>query len=970
MLLNRYVWLVSLFFLLSVCNRLYGQATVQQIKSTYFDNRHEVSFLDSLWFYHAGEMSKQPGISMAGWTPLHHTAFGKVNPPAGWLGTGWFGMWVKVDTALVNKKIALRINHDGASEIFVDGKPIGGYGKVANSAQSMEAIRAPRELIPLWFADTRPHLITLHYSNFFGVYPDFLGFEIFMSDYGTTEKLLTRSNRLFGFVPIFAAAGISLGLLHFLLFLFYPRRKLNLYVALFVLLVGFNGMAVYQYYLTNIPAVQYFAELLTMVCKCLLMWSGVLLLYALDYGKVPRRRFFILSTISAFYLIHYVLLFLWNIGPAGEDYFSVVFFLYSMDNLFSAYHLVKRRQKGFWLIMAGVISVTLVYFFAWADVFGLWPPQYGSIRIFVMSAGNLVLPFGLSLYLALDFSRTNQALSSKLAEVERLSAEAIKQEAEKRLLVAAEARRLEHLVQLRTAELREKAAKLEEMDVAKSRLFINITHEFKTPLTLIINPVKEMLDEPSKANSPEYLNLILNNATRLLGLINQLLDLSKLENGSMEITAEPFDMVALVDAHLQSYRSVVIQKGIVLNLSAQQHQLWVLGDKDKWDKIILNLISNAIKFTDNGRIEIAVSAIGDLLNFTIRDTGRGIDAVKLPHIFSRFYQADPSETRLAGGTGIGLAIVKELVDLLGGQINVQSVEGLFTEFIIIMPYKAAPVSMEPELGIQVLKPVLIADDYEPALTITDDDRPLILLIEDHEELRNFLSQSLIRDYRVLNADDGEKGIALALKHVPTLIITDLMMPRLDGYQVCAQLKQDQRTSHVPIIILTAKSDIDSRIQGIQTGADAYLGKPFDKRELFAHIDNLIAVRSQLRELYSNHESWFKETAFLPSIEQEFIARVRNAVESHLDEEGYSADQLATDLGLSRTQLHRKLKALTGQAPGELIRIVRLQYAHDLLQRRVATVAEVAYMIGFSSPASFSASFSRHFGFTPSKVPEV
>ncbi|GAA4320293.1 hypothetical protein GCM10023149_19500 [Mucilaginibacter gynuensis] len=972
MLSNKFVRFVILgcLFLCSY-NRSYGQAVVSEIDGHKFDKLFQITLIDSLWYFHAGELPKDSRslLSTTGWDTIRNTSFSKLKSPPGWQGIGWFALWVKVDTNLVNKKLALRINHDGASEIFVDGRPVGGYGKVGNSAQEMEAIRAPRELIPLWFNDTRPHLIAIHYSNFFGVFPDFLGFQVWISDYTDRAKQLTSGKQLLGFVPIFAAAEIILGLLHFLLFLFYPKQKLNLYSAAFVLLVGINGIGAYLFYLTSFPTVQFWAELLTFTCKVSLMWSGVALLYILDYGRIPRWRFIALSIVSAFYLILYFLRSFAGLILPPNDYFAVVFFICVLDGLLSAYHLVKRRHKGVWLIVAGEAAVILVYFFAWGDVFGIWPYELNAMRVFVMSAGNLLLPICLSLYLALDFARTNQNLSKKLAEVEQLSAQNLAQEAEKSALIAAEAKRLEELVQLRTAELSEKASKLQEMDAAKSRFFTNITHEFKTPLTLIINPARELLNDPANKNVPGYLNLILNNANRLLQLINQLLDLSKLENGLMEVTAESFNLIALVKSHIHAYNSIIIQKGIVLKLIADMDQLWILSDKDKLDKIILNLISNAIKFTDNGRIEIFIQQKGSALSFTIRDTGQGIPTEKLPYIFSRFYQADPSDTRSAEGTGIGLAIVKELVEVLGGSVNAKSMEGLFTEINIQLPYQAAAIP--PEALPEPASPdTLIIEDNEAALTIPDDNKPLILLIEDHHELRDFISQSLAPEYRVLCAQDGEEGIALALKHVPNLIITDLMMPRLDGYQVSTNLKHDERTSHIPIIILTAKADIDSRVQGIETGADAYLGKPFDKRELFAHIENLMAVRTQLRELYGRHDSWFKETSSLPSIEQDFITRVRQAVESHLNEEGYSADQLATELSLSRTQLHRKLKALTGQAPGELIRIVRLQYAHDLLERRVATVAEVAYMIGFSSPASFSASFSRHFGFTPSKVPEV
>lgn len=957
--------------LLCAVDRAYGQDTAV-ISSRDFGNLHEISVRKSLWVFHAGDLpkEKQSLISTAGWDRLHNTVFGKQNPPPGWQGIGWFGLWLKVDTDLVGKKLCFRINHDGASEIFVDGKPVGGYGKVGRSAQEMEAIRAPKELIPLWFNDTRPHLITIHYSNFFGIYPNFLGFEVFIGDYEPRAKQMARSSQLFIFVPMCAAAEIILGLLHFLLFIFYPRQKLNLYYALFVLVVGITGVSVYLFYQTRYPTVQFLAEFLIGECKVLIMWSGVTLLHILNYGRVPRWRRLALTTISMIYLIFYIFKYLFFPVGSGNYYFSIIFLFFTIDGFWSTLQMIRRRQKGALLIATGVVAVILTYFFAWTDVFQLWPYLLNSVRVLVMSIGGLVFPLCLSLYLALDFARTNQNLTARLAEVEKLSALTLTQEAEKRELIAAEAKRLEEIVQQRTAELSEKADKLREMDIVKSHFFTNITHEFKTPLTLIINPAKEILANPTSTDAPKYTRLILSNATRLLQLINQLLDLSKLENGLMEVNLAPLDLVALIRMHVRSYESLVVQRGIALHFVSDWDKLWILGDRDKLDKVILNILSNAIKFTDEGQVEVLIQndteAFGSALSITVRDTGRGIPSSKLPYIFSRFYQADPSDTRSAEGTGIGLAVSKELVELMGGQIRGESMEGLFTEINIRMPYQATEaIDEQPVLETMSHWVHLPAADNN--LATDSDGKPLILLIEDHEELRDFIHRSLEDKYRVLDAADGDAGIALALEHIPNLIITDLMMPRVDGYQVSANLKKDERTSHIPIIILTAKADMDSRVQGIETGADAYLGKPFDKRELFAQIENLINVRNQLREHYSRSDLWFSDILSMPSIERDFIARVRSAVENHLDEEGYSADQLARDIGLSRTQLHRKLKALIGQAPGELIRIVRLQYAHDLLQRRIATVAEVAYMVGFSSPASFSTSFSRHFGFSPKTV---
>ncbi|SDP76197.1 Signal transduction histidine kinase [Mucilaginibacter sp. OK268] len=962
--------LLGCLVLLCLINRASAQhATL--IRGSDFGKYNQIFLDDSLWFFHSGDFAagKQAVTTTAGWDTLRNTTFGKTNAPLHWRGMGWFGIWVKADTGLVNRKLFIGINHDGASEIFMDGKPMGGYGKVGHSAQQMEAVRAPRELIPLWFADTRPHLLTIRYSNFFGVFPDFLGFQLSIGDYVNRAEKTRASKQLFDYLPMFAAAQLILGLLHFLFFLFYPRQKLNAYYALFVLLIGINGIGVYQFYLTPYPSVQYLADFITTACRVLIMWSAVLLLYVLNYRRVPRWRVAALTGITLFYLIRYILKSWVFKVEQGDDYFWIAYFVCMTDGLWSVAQVIRRGQKDAWLIGIGVSTIILVYVFTWSDMFHVWPYQRNSLRLFVMGAGSLVLPLCLSLYLALDFARTNQKLTAKLREVESLSARALAQEAEKRELVATEARRLEQIVQLRTAELKEQADKLRELDAVKSRFFTNITHEFKTPLTMIMNPAKELLYTPT-GDYNKNLRLIINNAERLLQLINQLLDLSKVESGLMDVNLTPVDLVALIKLHTFSYESLALQKSISLHFTADRDSLWIMTDRDKMDKVVLNILSNALKFTDKGKVEVALrqnaEAHNSAFTLTVRDTGNGVPATKLPYIFTRFYQADPSDTRSAEGTGIGLALTKELVELMGGQIGAESAEGLFTQIRIDMPYLAAEavagLAMET-LPDMAFTPVADAGE----VLVPDEGSPLILLIEDHHELREFIWQSLAGKYRLITAANGEEGITLGLQHIPNLVITDLMMPKVSGYEVSTTFKKDEKTSHIPIIILTAKADLVSRIQGIETGADAYLAKPFDQRELIALIENLISVREQLRLHYSNCDLWLKDTVALPSIEQDFIARIRQAVESHLNEEGYSADQLAVDIGLSRTQLHRKLKGLIGQAPGELIRIVRLQYAHDLLERRVATVSEVAYMVGFGSPASFSTSFSRHFGFSPKAV---
>jgi signal transduction histidine kinase/DNA-binding response OmpR family regulator len=958
-------FLLSLLLIcLGVCLKTRAQDTIT-IRSKDFGKHHEISLRDNHWLFHPelAAVNEQPALGSSGWQSIHFTAFGKNAFPPSWHGIGWFTICIKADSSVINRKLGLRINHDGASEMFLDGKPLGGFGKLGRSARDMQAIRAPWDLTPLWLNDGRPHQLTIHYANYIGVYQDFYGFQVLLVDYKPFEQRMRHSRFLYQFAPMCGAAGLILGLLHLLLYFFYPKRKLNLYYALFVILTGINGIIIYLYYFTSYPAVQYLVDFISSIDKVLLMWSGLVLLYMLDYGRLQRWRLLTLSTISAVYIVAYICKFYVFNAQNWNDGFSTVFFVCSIDGFVSVYHLIRKGRRTAWLVATGVLVVTMAFFFAWDDTFHVWHYGQNSLRIFVLSISDLILPLCLSLYLAFEFTQTYQSLTDRLLEVEALSAAALARESEKRAMAAAEARKLEEMVLQRTAELKEKAEKLHELDAAKSRLFTNIAHEFRTPLTLIINPARELLAEPNDPGAEKYHRLILDNAERLLQLINQLMELSKLEHGLTELFLAPLDLVGLIRNHIHNFETLVVQKGITLHFRCSCQQLWVLADRNKLDKIIQNIISNAIKFTDAGRVDVFLNQDNNDQNsvtIKVRDTGKGIPHSQLPHIFRRFYQVDPTAGHVREGSGIGLAICKELVELMGGQITATSWEGAYTEITLILP-------LEHVQNDQLESDNSKSSGNEQLALDEDDDRPVVLFVEDHAELRDFVSLLLAERYRVTTASNGAEGISLGMKLIPALIITDVMMPEQDGFELCKAFKKDPRTSHIPIIVLTAKADAECRIQGIEIGADAYLGKPFDKRELLATAKNLIALRHRQREVAGTENKWLNDPAHLPSIEQVFLDKVRTTAEKHLDDAGYSTDQLAADIGLSRIQLHRKLKAVTGIAPGELIRVIRLQYAHDLLQRRTATVAEVAYQVGFSSPASFSASFSRHFGFPPKMV---
>ena len=354
------------------------------------------------------------------------------------------------------------------------------------------------------------------------------------------------------------------------------------------------------------------------------------------------------------------------------------------------------------------------------------------------------------------------------------------------------------------------------------------------------------------------------------------------------------------------------------------------------------------------------------LELTVRDTGCGIAVAQLPHVFDRFYQADASDTREHEGSGIGLALTKELVELHGGTIALHSEPGRGTTAVVRLPLPLAEVGTAVPAVPTSLEITAEKIFTDAPLPTADAEAPCVLVIEDNADMRSYLRTVLAADYHLLEAPNGEAGLAMAREHLPDLVLSDAMMPRLDGYGVCRALKLDERTSHIPLVLLTAKADLPSRLQGLDIGADAYLTKPFRRDELLAQLRNLVLGRQQLQAAYRRSLAE-PAPARPPTMEEAFLARVRQAVEAALDDETLGVETLSHELALSRTQLHRKLKALTGQAPGDFIRLVRLNRAHALLAGGTATVAEVAYQVGYGNPANFSTSFSRHFGYAPSET---
>lgn len=521
-----------------------------------------------------------------------------------------------------------------------------------------------------------------------------------------------------------------------------------------------------------------------------------------------------------------------------------------------------------------------------------------------------------------------------------------------------------------SAREKAEAAKILELDEIKSRFFANISHEFRTPLTLMLGPLKQMEETGTdESQRKRYVAMMRRNGDRLLQLINQLLDLSKLESGKMDLKVSKTDITAFLKTIAASFESLAEQNQVNYHIHFPEENIFGFIDRDKLEKIVVNLLSNAFRFTAaNGSVSFSVDTDGKRVRLTVQDDGVGIPREQLNRIFDRFHQVAGTE----GGTGIGLALAKELLQLHKGQVSVQSEAGKGSSFRISVPiaqefYSSQEVSASNMGDLPAFEK---ADTGLPGVEIVeeaayDTSLPLVLVVEDNPDLQQYIADTLRSQFHVKIAGNGKLGLQQATELIPDCIISDVMMPEMDGITMCARLKKESVTSHIPVILLTAKAGSGSRIEGLQTGADDYLVKPFDSAELIVRVKNLIEQRKQLRERYSREViSVQPDQVEMPSVEHDFIQQVRAVIEENIDNELFGVIELANAIHLSRSQLHRKLKSLTGQAPNELIRNYRLERAHQLLGQKTGTVTEIAYQTGFSSPAYFSKCFADRYGFSP------
>ena len=530
----------------------------------------------------------------------------------------------------------------------------------------------------------------------------------------------------------------------------------------------------------------------------------------------------------------------------------------------------------------------------------------------------------------------------------------------------------------REAEIaRLETEKLQGLDRIKTNFFTNLSHEFRTPLTLILGPLEKIMDQ--KNYNEDQLKLIYKNANRLLRLINQLLDLTSIDAGKMKLNVEKGDAIIFIKGIAASFQPLAEIKNINLMFVSEHDSLNSFFDRDKLEKILSNLFINAIKFTSNGNIIISIPDKFSFRNnnrffeINVEDTGVGIPADKIETVFDRFF-TDSNDT-VQTGTGIGLALVRELVELHHGSISVESKLNKGTKFKIEFPLDE---KFYNELGIEISSSMDDSMNSNNEVPAGDSDSeakeeilsrkapPLILIVEDNEDMRKFIKESIGQDLRILESSNGYDGFEIAINNIPDLVISDVLMPEMNGIELCEKLKVDERTSHIPVILLTARSATENKVEGLDTGADDYITKPFSTAELQARINNLIKQRKNLRKQYRKEIIFDPKDMAVTSMDEKFLIKAFGIIEQHISDYKFTVEGFAKEIGYSRMQLHRKIHALTDQSANELIRSYRLKKAARLLVKKSGNISEVAYEVGFNNPSYFASSFKNLFGYSPSE----
>ncbi|WP_460218658.1 ATP-binding protein [Psychroserpens sp. MEBiC05023] len=531
--------------------------------------------------------------------------------------------------------------------------------------------------------------------------------------------------------------------------------------------------------------------------------------------------------------------------------------------------------------------------------------------------------------------------------------------------------------QLKAQETYAEMQRIKDLDDIKTRFFANISHEFRTPLSLISGPINRAQNEHSLNNeiilSRKNYEIIKNNTSRLHNLVDQLLDLSKIESGQVHLSLKQGGIIQFLRSIVFSFESMSERENISLNTSFPEELNSAFYDKDKLEKIVVNILSNAFKYTsENGSVTVTTEYNDSHLVLKISDTGKGISKEELPRIFDRFYRVEGSEKK---GSGIGLALTKELVDLHNGSISVTSTKSKGTTFKVRLPFtltnlpESISIVSKSETTTERKASLVTNLNNNPIITPSTKNKefPIALIVEDNKDLQHYISEVISEHYNVIIAIDGLQGERMAFEHVPDIILSDVMMPKKDGYELCHILKTNSKTSHIPIIMLTAKAGQNNKLEGLTQGADVYMTKPFDDKELLLQMKNLIDSRKYLWEHFKALDMLLVDEIDVTSIDDKFLQDVFKTIKHNLDNEHFGVEDIARQVGFSRSQLHRKLKALSDKSANQLITEIRLNEAHRLLTLKTGSVSEIAYAVGYTNLSYFTKSFKVRFGELPSKI---
>ncbi|MBD2755280.1 hybrid sensor histidine kinase/response regulator transcription factor [Spirosoma validum] len=915
------------------------------------------------WRFQAGDNAQwaKPDFSDQSWPIIELTR--DINDPSS-LNTasiGWLRLRFSTDSTWLREPLALLIQQSGASEIYLNGQLLHQWGAVSADPKKVIAFDPLWKPIPLPLRKTDEQVLAIRLAFQPGIHYTTL-FENQNTAFWIQVKTQASADAFYQqylvFVERFHVFMIGvccmLAILHLAFYRFDPSQKANLYFGLWaILLIPANVLQRNLQVATPWVADKFYVANLSFS----LGQIGSLLMLLALYHLLDQRKDKLFWGLVIWELVGLGL----SAGFYGWGWLVggvLPFTLCQLTIIRITWLAIRRQKKGAWIIGVGVIGYVIFFTaFLWP---GVWSDDLFNLaletrrRVF-FSLAMLSIPVGTSIYLGLDFALLSRALEQQLTEVNALTRQTLIQERQTQAL--------------------------QEMDTLKSRFFANLSHEFRTPLSIIKGSIEKLQqqDEQESKRRSDY-QLIDRSAGRLLHLINQLLDLSRLEAGKLELHPQPGELTGFLQQLAASFTALFESKRITYHYTVSLQPVWVLMDSDKLEQMISNLLVNANKFTpDSGQVRFSASVeplqTGTCeLQLIVEDTGIGIAEDHLSHIFDRFYQIDDSATRSYEGTGIGLALVAELVELHGGQIRVDSTLGSGTRFHLQLPLEIVPTgsvstqetngSARPFSVPEVMSVNTMAETLQTHKRSSHSGH--LLIVEDHRDLRLFLVDQLSKTYVVSAEENGLAGYQTALKTSPDLIISDIMMPGLDGIHLCERLKTDERTSHIPIILLTARADPDSKIKGLETGADDYLYKPFGLDELLVRVRSLLESRKKLRERFSRQLILQPIELVITSLDEQFLRKALAVTEANLANASFDVALFSRELGLSRPQLHRKLTALTDQSPNEFIRAIRLQRAAALLGQQQGNVAEVAYQVGFSSPNYFTKCFRNAYGQTPTE----